>query len=56
MAIGPVIGSFIYGFCGFVDTFMIYGGILFISTIPLIIFIPRRVTSGNIEPTPEEKK
>jgi MFS family permease len=42
LAIGPVIGSFIFEFFGYEYTFIMYGGILLVSIIPLLIFVPKK--------------
>jgi predicted MFS family arabinose efflux permease len=42
LAIGPVLGSFIFEFFGYRNTFILYGGILLIAIIPLLIFVPKK--------------
>ena len=40
LLIGPALGSLMYGFLGYVETFVAFGVVLMLSMIPLYIFLP----------------
>jgi len=46
LAIGPTLGSFIYGEVKYLYTFIIFGGLLLIAVVPVFLALPKRLNNG----------
>jgi predicted MFS family arabinose efflux permease len=49
LLMGPTLGSFIYGFVGYMYSFVTFGVIILISIIPMLILIPADSTAEEKE-------
>ena len=47
LAFGPAIGSLIYEYTSFANTFIIYGGFLLLGTVFIAVFLPQRTNKGS---------
>jgi predicted MFS family arabinose efflux permease len=53
---GPVIGSIVYGFVGFANTFFVFAGILLACGIMVLFFLPNRLNDMSKVSEEEERK
>jgi predicted MFS family arabinose efflux permease len=61
LLVGPVVGSVLYSLLGYKNTFLVFGGILLLASIPLITLIPSDLNNKKEEeasqmPSEIEKK
>jgi len=45
--VGPVIGSIIYGFCGFMYTFLIFAFLITIGALMVWKYLPASLNGGH---------
>ena len=54
--LGPVIGSIIYTFCGFMYTFIAFGFLISIGAILIYKNLPNALNSAKEDPLPKDKE
>ena len=54
LMIGPVLGSLVYGFCGYEKTFYVFGTVIGLGLVAVFILLPSRLNHVNTEPKSDE--
>ena len=50
LMIGPVLGSLVYGFCGYEKTFYVFGTVIGLGLIAVFLLLPTRLNHVHVGP------